>query len=168
MPGKVIGIAMGNGWAGSQSRSADAIIQNRIADGDIKFGQAVKLTAENKWKAIGTDDTAASVAGIAFREVVQANTYNPQSNPDYMNGEPCDVLTRGNIIVKCNRGTPAAGSAVYVRITENSAYANTFVGGFEAQEDTGKTIQVPNIEWTTGVIDDNGFAEVTVKNRAKA
>ena len=32
MPGKTIGIKMGMGWPGSQSRQADAIIQNRIAD----------------------------------------------------------------------------------------------------------------------------------------
>ena len=167
MPGKTIGIMMSVGYPGTQSRSADAIIQARVADGDIAFGQAVKLTANNKWKVVATGDTAAVVAGVAVREVVQANIYNPQSNPDFLNGSLCDVMTRGNCVVKCNRGTPSAGSAVYVRITANETYPNTIVGGFEAQADGANTIQVTNIEWTTGVTDSDGNAEITIKTRAK-
>ena len=168
MPGKVIGISMNAGWAGTQSRTADAIIQNRIADGTIKFGQAVKLTSANKWKLVGSGDQAADVAGIAVRNVVQANTFDPQSNPDYVNNDPCDVMTRGNITVKCQRGTPQAGAAVYVRLVANASYPDAVVGGFEASSDSTNSIQVSNIEWTTGVVDANGMTEVTVKTRAKA
>lgn len=167
MAGKVIGISMNLGWAGTQSRQADAIIQNRIADGAIKFGQAVKLTSANKYKVVGTGDQASDVAGIAVREVVQANVYDPQSNPDYADGTPADVMARGNCIVKCQRGTPTAGSAVYVRIAANASYEDCVVGGFEASADSTNTIQVTNIEWTTGVIDSNNMCEVTIKTRAK-
>lgn len=167
MPGKTIGIMMNAGYAGTQSRTADAIIQNRIAEGAIAFGQAVVLTATNKWKLVATGTTAAQVAGIAVREVVQANTFNPQSNPDYLDGTPCDVMVRGNCTVKCQRGTPASGSAVYVRITKNDTYPDAVVGGFEATADGANTIQVNNIEWTTGVMDANNMTEVTVKTRAK-
>lgn len=168
MPGKTIGITMNVGYAGTQSRTADAIIQNRIAAGDIKFGQAVTLTTDNKWELVKAGTTAADVAGIAIREVVQANTFNPQSNPDYMKDTPCDVLTRGNCTVKCQRGTPVSGAAVYVRIAANATYPDAVVGGFEATADSTNTIQVTNIEWTTGVMDSNNMAEVTVKSRAKA
>ena len=167
MPGKVIGTSMNVGYPGTQSRQADAIIQNRVADGAIAFGLAVKLTAANKWKQIGSGDTAANVAGIAVREVVQANVYNPQSNPDYLDGTPADVMVRGNCIVKCQKGTPTAGSAVYVRITADGAHPEYLVGGFEAAADGAKTVQVTNIEWTTGVMDSNLACEVTVKTRAK-
>lgn len=167
MPGKTIGIMMNVGYAGTQSRTADAIIQNRIADGAIAFGQAVVLTADNKWKLVGTGTTAAQVAGIAVREAVQANTFNPQSNPDYLDGTPCDVIVRGNCTVKCQRGTPASGTAVYVRITKNDTYPDAVVGGFEATADGANTIQVDNIEWATGVMDANNMTEVTVKTRAK-
>ena len=167
MPGKTIGIMMNAGYAGTQSRTADAIIQNRIADGAIAFGQAVVLTDGNRWKLVGTGTTAAQVAGIAVREVVQANMFNPQSNPDYLDGTPCDVMVRGNCTVKCQRGTPASGSAVYVRITKNDTYPDAVVGGFEATADGANTIQVDNIEWTTGVMDANNMTEVTVKTRAK-
>lgn len=168
MPGRTIGISMNAGWEGTQSRTADAIIQARIADGTIKFGKAVKLTSGNKWKAVGTGDQGTDVAGIAVRNVVQANQFDPQSNPDYTDGTVCDVLTRGNITVKCQRGTPSAGSAVYVRIAANPSYPNAVVGGFEASADSTNTVQVTNIEWTTGVVDSNGMTEVTVKTRAKA
>lgn len=167
MPGKTIGIMMNAGYAGTQSRTADAIIQNRIAEGAIAFGQAVVLTATNKWKLVATGTTAAQVAGIAVREVVQANMFNPQSNPDYLDGTPCDVMVRGNCTVKCQRGTPVSGTAVYVRITKNGTYPDAVVGGFEATADGANTIQVDNIEWTTGVMDANNMTEVTVKTRAK-
>ena len=167
MPGKVIGTSMNVGYRGTQSRQADAIIQNRVADGAIAFGLAVKLTAANKWKQIGSGDTAANVAGIAVREVVQANVYNPQSNPDYLDGTPADVMVRGNCIVKCQKGTPTAGSEVYVRFTADDTHPEYLVGGFEAAADGAKTVQVTNIEWTTGVMDSNLACEVTVKTRAK-
>lgn len=167
MPGKTIGIMMNNGYPGTQSRTADAIIQNRVAEGTIAFGQAVVLTNTNKWRLVKTGDTAAVVAGVAVREVVQANTFDPQSNPDYVAGVPCDVMVRGNCTVKCQRGTPKSGDAVYVRITANNAYPDAVVGGFEAQADDANTIQVTNIEWTTGVIDANNNTEITIKTRAK-
>lgn len=167
MPGRTIGIMMNVGYAGTQSRTADAIIQNRIVEGTIAFGQAVALTDTNKWRLVKTGDTAAVVAGIAVREVVQANTFDPQSNPDYVANVPCDVMVRGNCTVKCQRGTPASGAAVYVRITANNTYPNAVVGGFEAEADDANTIQVTNIEWTTGVMDANGNVEVTIKTRAK-
>ena len=167
MPGKAIGISLNVGYPGTQSRQADAIIQNRVAKAEIAFGQAVILTEDNKWDIVGSTTTAAQVAGIAVREVVQANTFNPQSNPNYLPGSPADVMVRGNCTVKCQRGTPKAGNAVYVRIAANESYADAVVGGFEAQDDAGKVIKVDNIEWTTGVMDADGNAEVTVKTRAK-
>lgn len=169
MPGKVIGISMNVGYAGTQSRQADAIIQNRVAAGTIAFGQAVTLTSANKWALVDENTDAADVAGIAVREVVQANTFDPQSNPDYVANMPCDVMVRGNCTVTCQRGTPAAGSAVYVRLKENTTYPDCVVGGFEAEADStsGNSILVTNIEWTTGVMDANKNAEVTIKTRQK-
>lgn len=167
MPGKAIGISMLSGYAGTQSRTADAIIQNRIAKSNISFGHAVVLTNDNKWDNVVEGTTAAQIAGIAVREVVQANTFDPQSNPDYMAETPCDVMVRGNCTVKCQRGTPKSGDAVYVRVKANVAYQDAVVGGLEATADVANTVQVTNIEWTTGVMDANGMAEITIKTRAK-
>lgn len=167
MPGKAIGISMLSGYAGTQSRTADAIIQNRIAKSNISFGHAVVLTNDNKWDNVVEGTTAAQIAGIAVREVVQANTFDPQSNPDYMAETPCDVMVRGNCTVKCQRGTPKSGDAVYVRVKANAAYQDAVVGGLEATADAANTVQVTNIEWTTGVMDANGMTEITIKTRAK-
>lgn len=167
MPGKAIGISMLSGYAGTQSRTADAIIQNRIAKSNISFGHAVVLTNDNKWDNVVEGTTAAQIAGIAVREVVQANTFDPQSNPDYMAETPCDVMVRGNCTVKCQRGTPKSGDAVYVRVKANVIYQDAVVGGLEATADDANTVQVTNIEWTTGVMDANGMAEITIKTRAK-
>lgn len=167
MPGKAIGISMLSGYAGTQSRTADAIIQNRIAKSNISFGHAVVLTNDNKWGNVVEGTTAAQIAGIAVREVVQANTFDPQSNPDYMAETPCDVMVRGNCTVKCQRGTPKSGDAVYVRVKANVTYQDAVVGGLEATADAANTVQVTNIEWTTGVMDANGMAEITIKTRAK-
>lgn len=167
MPGKAIGISLLSGYAGTQSRTADAIIQNRVAKNNIAFGHAVVLTDDNKWDNVANTTTAAQIAGVAVREVIQANTFDPQSNPDYMAKTPCDVMVRGNCTVKCQRGTPKSGDAVYVRVKKNNTYVDAVVGGFEASEDTGNTVQVTNIEWTTGVMDANGMTEITIKTRAK-
>lgn len=166
MPGKTIGIKMNVGYPGTQSRSADSIIQARVANTNLKFGEAVILTQDNKWSAVTDSTAAADIAGVAVREVVQANTFDPQSNSDFVVGAVADVMVRGNCTVKCQRGTPKSGSAVYVRIKANSSYANAVVGGFEAEADTTNTVQVTNIEWTTGVVDSNGNTEITIKTRA--
>lgn len=167
MPGKAIGISLLSGYAGTQSRTADAIIQNRVAKNNIAFGHAVVLTNDNKWDNVVEGTTAAQIAGIAVREVVQANTFDPQSNPDYMAETLCDVMVRGNCTVKCQRGTPKSGDAVYVRVKANAAYQDAVVGGLEATADAENTVQVTNIEWTTGVMDANGMTEITIKTRAK-
>ena len=167
MPGKAIGISMLSGYAGTQSRTADAIIQNRIAKSNISFGHAVVLTNDNKWDNVASATTKEQIAGVAVREVIQANTFDPQSNPDYMAETPCDVMVRGNCTVKCQRGTPKSGDAVYVRVKANAAYQDAVVGGLEATADAENTVQVTNIEWTTGVMDANGMTEITIKTRAK-
>jgi hypothetical protein len=167
MSGKVLGIAMNNGYAGTVSRTADAIIQSRIAESDLSFGKAVILTADNTWDVVAADTVAAGIAGIVVREVVQANTFDPQSNPNFPANTPCDVLVRGNVAVHCLRGTPAAGAAVYVRVAANETYPASKIGDFEASADSTNSIAVANIEWTTGNMDANGIAEVTIKSRAK-
>lgn len=167
MPGKTVGIALSKGWPGTQSRTADAIIQCRVAANDFAFGIAAVLNEDNQWEAVTDSTTAADIAGVTVREVVQANTYDPQSNSGYLTGRMCDVMVRGNMVVKCQRGKPAPGQAVYVRVKANSIYADAVVGGFEATADSTNTVPVANIEWTTGEMDANNVTEITIKSRAK-
>lgn len=175
MPGKVIGIKMNTGYVGTVSASADAIIQARIAKKLIKFGEPVVLVAaENKYLGVadsvagGSSFTATQFAGIAVREVIQANVYDPQETPGYAADSVVDVLTRGQCTVLCQRGTPTAGGTVYVRTVANDSYPTAVVGGFEAADDSGKVVALTNVQWTTGNMNADKVAEVTVLTRNKA
>jgi hypothetical protein len=126
--------------------------------------------------AVGTGVVASRVfsqfAGVAVREVQQATTYFPATGGIYLPGMPCDVLERGSVTVGCNYGVPSAGSAVYVRTVLNTANVpNGVVGGFEAAPDptqTSYSFVVPSAQWTTGYVDANGVAELTMVARNKA
>lgn len=168
MPGKVIGKTMNIGYPGSFSRNADCIIAARCVrtedDLAIRFGEPVILNADNTYSRFGADNTAADFVGIAVREVKQATDYyNPAGS--YRPGEPCDVLMRGAVCVEVHNGTPSAGGKVYIRIAENAAYPNGIIGGIEAAADGANTIELANVRFTTGNIDGNNVAEITILTR---
>jgi hypothetical protein len=168
MPGSVVGKSLNLGYAGSISRSADAIIDNRVVKptdtANINFGDPVVLNSDNTYSAFGATGTAVAFAGIAVREVKQATDYFAAQG-FYAPGQPCDVASRGTLTVKCNVGTPTAGSAVYIRTTANVAIPTGVVGGFESAADGTNTILIPNAKWTTGKLDANKVAEVTLIQR---
>jgi hypothetical protein len=108
---------------------------------------------------------ASQFAGIAVREVKQSTLFGTNVAGSYAPGEPCDVLSRGTATVVCNVGTPTAGGAVYIRIIANGSIPAGVVGGFEAAADGTNTIQVTGAKWTTGKMDANKVAEVTITQR---
>jgi len=168
MPGFVIGKSFNLGYPGNVSRSADAIIDNRVVKPsdteNINFGDPVVLNADNTYSKFGATGTAASFAGIAVREVKQSTDYlNVQGF--YAPGQPCDVISRGTVTVVCNVGTPKAGGAVYIRTTANPSIPDGVVGGFEAAADGTNTVEIPNLKWTTGKMDANKVTEVTILSR---
>lgn len=165
MPGAAIGKVLNLGYAGNVSRQADAIITQRPAKGDpISFGDPVILNPDNSYTKFGATNIAAQFAGIAVREVKQATDYYPTGG-NYKNSEPCDVISRGTVTVICNVGAPTAGGSVYLRIAENEAIPNGVIGGFEAAADGINTIELTNVKFTTGDIDTNKIAEVTMLTR---
>lgn len=171
MPGTVIGKIMNFGYAGNISRSVDAIVDNRILkstlsggveqNASVAFGEPVILNSDNYYSRFGATGTMATLAGIAVREVIQATSYT-SSIGAYTPGNGMDVLVRGTVTVLCNVGSPTAGGAVYVRITANGAIPTGVVGQFEAAADGSNTILITNMKWTTGQVDSNGIAEVTI------
>ena len=177
-PGGVIGISMNNGFPGSYSRNGDCVIANRLVKstdaGGPDFGKAVVLNSDNTYTdvarfiAAGGNMTAALFAGVAVREVKQATAYAAAATGNYAPGQPCDALQRGSIVVTCNVGAPSAGGAVYLRITTNGAIPAGVVGGFEAAADGGNTVALTNCQWSTGVKDANGVAEITILQRLAA
>ncbi len=162
MPGAAIGKILGLGYPGNVARQADAIITQRPVKGDpISFGDPVILNSDNTYTKFAATNTAAQFAGIAVREVKQATDYYPVGG-NYKENEPCDVISRGTITIVCNVGTPTAGGSVYLRIAANAAIPNGVVGGFEAAADGTNTIELTNVKFTTGDIDADKVAEVTI------
>lgn len=168
MPGSSIGITMNIGYPGSFARNADCIILNRgvlATDvNNVAFGDPVVLNSDNTVSKFGATNTAAQFAGVAIREIKQAQDYYTPAGY-YKPGTQADILTRGGICVQVNNGTPTAGGAVYLRTVAGSLA--TPVGGFEAAaaSDGGTTILLTNAVFTTGNIDANNIAEITILTR---
>jgi hypothetical protein len=169
MPGSSIGITMNIGYPGSFARNADCIILNRgvLATDlvNVAFGDPVVLNSDNTVSKFGASNTAAQFAGVAIREVKQAQDYYTPAGY-YKPGTQADILTRGGICVQVQNGTPtAAGGAVYLRTVAGSLA--TPVGGFEAAaaSDGGTTILLNNVVFATGNIDANNIAEITILTR---
>lgn len=164
MPGFTIGKKMGLGYAGNVARSIDSIITPKTAKENINFGAPVVLNSDGTVSPFGASNTATDFVGIAIREVKQAISYS-DSVSYYEANEKADILSRGTICIKVNHGTATPGGKVYIRIAENSSITNGVVGGFEAEADSTNTIEVPNARFTTGEIDSNGIAEITILER---
>ncbi len=167
--GFTVGKQLNNGYAGNVSRSGVSIITNRAVQSTdtaaIPFGSPVVLNSNNTYSLLGATGTFAEFAGVAIREVQQATTYFPASGGSYQPGQPCDVIELGSVTVVCQLGTPTAGGAVYIRTALNSSYPNAVVGGFEAQADGTNSFLVTNAKWTTGYVDANSIAELTLITR---
>lgn len=167
MPGQSIGKTFNYGYPGSFSRNGDCVIANRVlksTDTDnINFGGPVVLNSDNTVSALLASGTAAAFAGVAVREVKQADQYSAQTALAYKPGQPVDYITRGSVMVTVNAGTPTAGGSVYIRVA--AAAAGKPIGGFEAAADSTNTILLTNAEFTTGYKDTNNIAEITLLNR---
>ena len=157
-----IGAEFPHGFAGAYASQPDMIVATFPAGGsnDIPFGTPVKLSS-GAVVAMGSGDSGADFIGFASTEVKTAVSYTAQGTGKYAPGEPTSVFQRGCINVKCQRGTPSYGGAVYLRVTANDSYSTAVVGGLEASADSDKTVQIPNCAWQ-GPADANGIAELRI------
>lgn len=165
---QVIGETLTAGFAGSYARQPDMIVNTRPAGGSaaIPFGAPLKYDGTAVVQ-MGASDTADKFVGVAGREIKSSLTYLEQSPGQYNPGDPVSVFQRGSIQVYCQRGTPALGGAVYVRITANGSYESAVVGGFEAEADSSNTVQLTNCQWGSPA-DANGIAELVILTRLNA
>lgn len=164
MPGKVIGTSLNLGYEGNVSRNSDNIITARKAAEQIEFGSPVILNSDNSYSNFGSSNTDNQFVGVAVREVKQAINYT-DSATYYEQNERCDALTRGTVTIKVNNGTPTAGGKVYIRTVANSSIPKGVVGKFEAVADSTNTVEITNAKFTTGIVDANGMAEITILER---
>lgn len=168
MPGTAIGINLGLGYAGTPTRQDDNVIRNRISgetSANIVFGAPVVLASDNTYKNWAADSTAATFAGVAVANVKTNQTAYASGSIGsgyYSPKQAVDVLERGSIMVFCKTGTPTAGGKVYIRTV---ASGGKLVGDFEAVADSTNSVEITNAKWTSGKMDSNKLAEVTILNR---
>ena len=163
---QVIGADMPHGFAGAYARQPDMIVNTRPAGGEIPFGLALTYD-ENKDVVVFGSATTNTFVGVAGKEIKSALTYLDQNVGKYAKDEPVSVFMRGSINVECQRSTPRLGGAVYVRTATNDSYPGCVVGGFEAEEASGKTQMLGDVQWG-GPADANGIAELVILKRSQA
>ena len=164
---QTIGTSMPNGFAGSYARQPDMIVNTRPAGGEILFGAPLQYDANGNAVQMGASSTAANFVGVAARELKSSLTYLDQSAGQYASGEAVSVFQRGAINVLCQKGAPKLGGNVYVRIAANESYPTAAIGGFEAEADSGKTVELTNCQWA-GAADANGVTELRILTMNRA
>jgi len=188
MPGTVIGKSLNLGYAGKISRNVGNIIGSRfiksILDGNgaetqpsVPFGYPVVLNTDNTFSKFGASGsgvsaaTAATFGGIAVSEVKQVLTYGSNATGEYTPNQPCDVLEIGTATVFVSDTTanaPTAGGKVYIctaagngSLTVGELFAAVAPTGIG----TGTVVELTNVRFTTGKVDANKVAEVTILTR---
>lgn len=166
-----IGTAFPHGFAGSYAYQPDMIVKTRPCGGTetIPFGTPVKYETGTNGNvvAMGAGDQGSSFVGFASREIKSAVNYLDQGTGVYAPDEPVSVFMRGAVNVLVQKGTPALGGAVYVRVAENASYPTAVVGGIEAEADGGNTIELTGVQFE-GPADANGIACVRILTLQKA
>jgi len=115
--------------------------------------------------------TAALFAGIAVEEVKTTGSFPSTPGVDvvgsYPQGDYADALNFGSIMVTINNGTPVSQAPLYLRISANAVVPNGVIGGFEAVADGVHTVELTGVVFTTGSMDSNNSAEITLLNRSR-
>ena len=163
MSGKVIGLNMNHGFAGSYARQPDFIVNthpNKEASANIPFGHAL-MVANGGVKLPTASITAADFAGVAGRQAqTQLSYVNQNGAGEYKPNDPVSCFQRGRINVECKVGTPALNGPVYLAIS--TANSNV-IGDFTATVGTlnTDTILLPNCKWG-GSKDANNIVELVI------
>lgn len=169
MSGKVIGLHMNNGFAGSYARQPDMGIQTRpnVGDAVIQFGDPLYASGAGVKKA-DASFTAAKFVGIAARQIqTQLNFLNQAENGagEYPKNAPVPVFQLGRINVKVQSGTPAIYGDVYV-FTATGTNSEP-IGTFGCTSDSEKNVKLTNAQWGSSK-DANGIAELVIMTAINA
>ena len=156
-----IGISMPHGFAGSYARQPDMVVNTRPAAETIPFGLPLKYDRTGRVAPMGVGDAANVFVGVAAREIKSALSYLDQSAGAYAPGEAVSVFMRGAVNVKCQKGTPQLGGAVFVRTAANESFPTASAGGFEAEADGSNTIKLTGCQWA-GPADADSVAELRI------
>lgn len=164
---QAIGKDFPHGFAGSYAYQPDMIVKTRPAGGisPITFGAPLKYEEGSNGNVVpmGAGDAGNAFVGFASREVKSSINYLEQGVGAYAPDEPVSVFMRGAVNVKVQKGTPAMGGKVYVRVAASDAAPTAVVGGIEAEPDTtaANTVELPGCVFE-GPADANGIACVRI------
>ena len=163
---QVLGTDMPHGFAGCYARQPDMIVTTRPAGGTANIPFGAPLIYDSSKNVIQADATAtaATFVGVAAAEIKSSLDYLNPGTGSFAPGEAVGVFQRGSINVKCYDGSPALGGTVYVRTGTSETYTTGVVGGFSANNESGKTVALTNCYWG-GPADANGIAELVLLTR---
>jgi hypothetical protein len=133
----------------------------------ITISQAATSSVASTFSILSQVLTPSGFCGVAVREVQTNRVYSSQaSTAFYSQGSQADVLMRGSasVLVTQPIGIAPFGQ-VFLRVGVNPAQTYLKVGGFEAANDYPYTLVVPNTQFSTGTIDNNGVAEISILTR---
>ncbi len=189
MPVSVVFKDLNLGYAGKISRNPMNKIGARfvksILNGsgvqtlsNVPFGSALVLNGDNTVSLFGqtgsgvSSATAATFAGIAVAETQQAFSYATGAaggSPAgyYQPTQAADVLLEGSCTVfLLENASPAAVAGGPVYIVTGGTVTTSPIGSFATSASTpsGATgVQLTNCSWTTGKVDANNIAELTIR-----
>lgn len=162
---QTIGKDFPHGFAGSYAYQPDMIVKTRPAGGTvpITFGVPLKYEADTNGNVVpmGAGDAGDAFVGFASREVKSSINYLEQGVGAYAPDEAVSVFMRGAINVKVQKGAPAMGGKVYVRVVADASVPTAVVGGIEAEADAANTVELPGCVFE-GPADANGIACVRI------
>lgn len=169
--GQTIGKQLHNGYPGGYAIQPDQLTGTacNVSGKFIAFGDLL-LYKEESGAITGVETPTATftmdkVAGIAAREVKQANEYLNQINGGYYENEAVTVFKRGIISVVCNDNEAKFGGQVYYRFNTDDATNKPI--GFVSKEETGKTVKLEGYNFA-GSIDSRGVVAVVIKEKINA
>lgn len=164
---------MDGGYPGDVNRTHPADIIAGLMNSSVQaprlFGDVVLVDgATSSYRGVVAGDTSTmSVDGIVVRPYPISQTAGGMTSSFGIGApptnQPVDVLRDGNIIVKCNVGSPQKGGAVYVY---TGASTGSHVQGSGVETAAGANLTLLSNVFFNGPADANGYAEVTI-NRVK-
>ncbi len=154
------------GIAGAISRPQDLTTEPVIlksADAFPAYGLAGKYDADGYFVPLDDGDTADKVKGIYVRPYPTTSTPDMVRQVGTDKNFPGDALKRGYMTINLGNDTTTIkkGAPVYVVISLDSTI-DVPLGGFSAANIAGKTVALPNAEFT-GAGDADGNAEISWK-----
>lgn len=152
------------GIAGDATRREHATIEPQMMNSakPVKlYGVPVKMVNGKIEPINHSSDAAASVYGFAVRPFpIQSagGTGDAKGGGIPPVGLPLDILRRGYMTVKVQKGTPVKNATVYVR--KDGGTDDYPVGGLECDSDTSNTIELTSVKFM-GEADADGNVEIS-------